>query len=283
MTRRLHGRRVRLALRSCLLGVALLATACSSAPRGVEVDAANTAPPDTGSVAPVEFEVIGERGGPTIPSTTIASTTLPTTTVAPASGAVAPPVASTIASTVPADIAPAVPITPSSASAAPPPVTQPLPRARPTAAPTPPPTATTAPRPRGTNPVPATPATVATTGAPTPVDTPPPTLAPAVASPSTDAVSTTRPRLALAVTGALCRQNQLREERRTKDGTTVRCTRVGTRRRWTVVPATTVAPTIVAQPGTAPGFDGTTIRVGLLTTTTHPVWGTIGRAISAGI
>ena len=55
------------------------------------------------------------------------------------------------------------------------------------------------------------------------------------------------------------------------------------RRRWT--PVTTVAPpaTVISAPALGPGFDGTTIRIGLLTTTTHPVWGTIGRAISAGI
>ncbi len=83
--------------------------------------------------------------------------------------------------------------------------------------------------------------------------------------------------------GALCRQSQLLEERRTKDGGVVRCTTVGARRRWTLVPPTTVAPATPALPAPAPGFDGSTIRIGLLTTTTHPVWGTIGRAISAGI
>ena len=37
------------------------------------------------------------------------------------------------------------------------------------------------------------------------------------------------------------------------------------------------------QPAIAPGFDGSTIRLGLLTTTTHPIWGSIGKAISAGV
>ena len=63
----------------------------------------------------------------------------------------------------------------------------------------------------------------------------------------------------------------------------MQCESVARRRRW--VPATTVAPptTAIRAPTLGPGFDGSTIRVGLLTTTTHPVWGTIGRAISAGI
>ena len=39
----------------------------------------------------------------------------------------------------------------------------------------------------------------------------------------------------------------------------------------------------VSAPPIVPGFDGTTIRIGLLTTTTHPIWGGVGKAISAGI
>ncbi len=42
-------------------------------------------------------------------------------------------------------------------------------------------------------------------------------------------------------------------------------------------------PATPGQPATAPGFDGKTIRVGVLTTTTNPVWGQIGKALLAGI
>lgn len=48
-------------------------------------------------------------------------------------------------------------------------------------------------------------------------------------------------------------------------------------------PASTTTAATGTGPKTGPGFDGTTIRLGLLTTTQHPIWGTIGRAITAGI
>ena len=33
----------------------------------------------------------------------------------------------------------------------------------------------------------------------------------------------------------------------------------------------------------APGFDGRTLKIGILSTTVHPIWGTIGRALKAGL
>ena len=33
----------------------------------------------------------------------------------------------------------------------------------------------------------------------------------------------------------------------------------------------------------APGFDGKTLRIGILSTTVHPIWGTIGKALKAGL
>ena len=53
----------------------------------------------------------------------------------------------------------------------------------------------------------------------------------------------------------------------------------------TTVPTTIpipVAPTLSAPP-VAPGFDGKTIRIGVLTTTTNATWGQIGKALYAGI
>jgi ABC-type branched-subunit amino acid transport system substrate-binding protein len=43
-----------------------------------------------------------------------------------------------------------------------------------------------------------------------------------------------------------------------------------------------VTPTAAATPANVPGFDGRTIKLGVLTTTTHPVWGQIGKALLAG-
>ena len=87
----------------------------------------------------------------------------------------------------------------------------------------------------------------------------------------------------LAASGAACRRSQLGQQRLTKGGATVQCESVSGRRRWTPIATITPPTTVIRAPALGPGFDGSTIRIGLLTTTTHPVWGTIGRAISAGI
>ncbi len=36
-------------------------------------------------------------------------------------------------------------------------------------------------------------------------------------------------------------------------------------------------------PARAPGFDGKTLKIGILSTTVHPIWGTIGKALKAGL
>ena len=251
------------------VGFVLVATACSSSPRIVEADAPNTALPGRGSVAPITFEVIGERGGPTIPPTTA-----PASQTAPDRPTTTPP--GTTATTIARPVTTGIPVPPTSETRAPVPpparATRPPRAAAPTAAPTGAPTPTPQP---ASPPAPTSAPTAAT------VVTSPTTADPAVvplAAPSTIPTG----KRAVAVSGALCRKSQLLEERQTKAGQAIRCITVGARRRWTVVTAT-VTPTVTAQLGIAPGFDGTTIRIGLLTTTTHPVWGTIGKAISAGI
>ncbi len=136
-----------------------------------------------------------------------------------------------------------------------------------TAAPVPPTTAATPPA----APTTAVAATV-TTAALTIVTAPPaPTAAPTTVVPT-----------ALAVAGAACRRSQIGQQRLTKAGVAVQCETRRQKRRWTPV-RTVASPTVATAPTFGPGFDGTTIRIGLLTTTTHPVWGTLGRAISAGI
>ena len=301
--------------------VAFMASSCSSAPSITEANAPTatvTGPP----VEWVGFDLVGERGGPggtpttsetvtTAPaSPTVDSAptpvTTPTTTdvfVAPATPTttdvfVAPATRSALSvaptttgprprtTTAPITVRPIV--APTAASSAPSAVTVPLPTARPptTATPTTPPATTPPVTPAPTTAAAVPPATTPpVTPAPTTATAVPPASAPVatVASPTSAVRAATGASEPLAVAGAACRRNQLGQQRRTKDGSTVQCESVARRRRW--VPATTVAPptTAIRAPTLGPGFDGSTIRVGLLTTTTHPVWGTIGRAISAGI
>ena len=262
--------------------VAFIASSCSSAPSITEANA----PTATVAGPPVErvgFDLVGERGGPGG-----TPTTSKTVTTAPASPTVASaPMPVTTPTITDVFVAPATPTTTDvfvapatrSALSVAPATTGPRPRTTtapitvpPTAAPR---TAATVP-PSTTPPVNTAPTTAATVpSASVPVAT--------VASPTSAVRVATRASEPLAVAGATCRLSELGRQRRTKDGSTVQCESVARRRRW--VPAPTVAPpaTAVNAPALGPGFDGSTIRVGLLTTTTHPVWGTIGRAISAGI
>ncbi len=275
--------------------VAVFVSSCSSSPTITETNAPNT----TVSGRPVEsiaFDLVAERGGPGIvppgstpPTAATAATAAtepvasPSPTVTSTPTTIAPTVSS---STQPPTIVAAAPTAPSA------PTTK-APRPRPTATPaTRPPTAsptrpaspsalprTTAVPPRAapttvlvaTTTVPATSApTTAVVAAPTTVVSAAPTTVLAVPTP-------------LAVAGAPCRRSQLGQQRLTKAGVTVQCASVAQRRRWRQVPAAAPPTTVHTAPAPGPGFDGTTIRIGLLTTTTHPVWGTLGRAISAGI
>ena len=270
------GPRVPMAFAAVVLAISLVASSCSSSPSIIEADASNATAPTTGAVEPVGFELIGERGGPTVPPTTV----LPTSSRPE-------PRSSTTLSRSPggAALAPAAPTTPAPVTVAPlaPLTTRPRPTTR-------------APRPQATS-EPTNPATTALAAPSTQLTQPaaatgvgsaataPPSVAPIVAPaivPATPA-TTTQPKGPLVVAGALCRQSELGAERRTKDGVSVRCVDVGARRRWTAIATSVPTTSPTSQPVPAPGFDGATIRIGLLTTTTHPVWGTIGRAISAGI
>ena len=272
--------------------VASIASSCSSSSSITEANAPNTTVPGP-PVESVAFELVGERGGPrsgrstgspagseaaepaAVPSPTESSTppaafpivspgTPPTTVVA-----AVPPPPSVTPNTKPASARPTVgPVTPP-------------PKVRPTI-----PAPSTAPPPANATRVPPTtavslPATPMTTLATTATSIAAPTTMTASLPPT--AAPTTRTPTAVAVAGASCRRSQLGQQRRTKTGGTVQCEARLRKRRWT--PVTTVAPptTLVTAPTLGPGFDGTTIRIGLLTTTTHPVWGTLGRAISAGI
>ena len=155
------------------------------------------------------------------------------------------------------------------------PIPKPASKPTPTTGPTPKPTPTAVP-------------------APTPTAAPAPTPAARTAAPplSTETPSTTsRPTTTAPLRPAdnsACTKAQRGTERIRADGSIVVCTATGTATgkagRWTVqVPTTTTAAIAPTAPIPTVGFDGTTIRLGLLTTTKHPVWGTIGKVISAGI
>jgi ABC-type branched-subunit amino acid transport system substrate-binding protein len=73
------------------------------------------------------------------------------------------------------------------------------------------------------------------------------------------------------------------------DGSEIVCSKVKTLYKWTTPPsaaasasAVTAATQVSIAPSNVPGFDGKTIKLGVLTTTTHPVWGQIGKALLAG-
>ena len=74
-----------------------------------------------------------------------------------------------------------------------------------------------------------------------------------------------------------------------RDGSDIVCTKIKTLYKWTTPPSTAAAASVAtganqapAAPSNVPGFDGKTIKLGVLTTTTHPVWGQIGKALLAG-
>jgi ABC-type branched-subunit amino acid transport system substrate-binding protein len=68
-----------------------------------------------------------------------------------------------------------------------------------------------------------------------------------------------------------------------RNGASIVCSKVKKLYLWTAAPPTTTPPvTIQTVPPITPGFDGKTIKLGVLTTTTHPVWGQIGKALLAG-
>ena len=296
--RRLPAPRIATRRGTLLALVAVVASIASSCGTSASITEAN-APNTTVAGPPVEsitFDLVGERGGP--------GSVRPTSSPAVADAAEPAPFLSPTDTSTPPAASPVVststpPTTVVAAAPTPPPVTPTTraPSARPTAAPvTRPPTvsptipappttlppATAAPVPATTAPVPPTTATAPTTALAASVTT---TAAPTIvtASPPPTAAPTTRAPTTLAIAGAACRRSQLGQQRLTKAGVTVQCETRRQNRRWT--PVTTVAPptTPVTAPTLGPGFDGTTIRIGLLTTTTHPVWGTLGRAISAGI
>ena len=273
--------------RARLLGaalvVALAASACSA--DGDQESLDRVAPPTTlAGTRPIEPINIDAVDGPAGQGPAV-ETVAPEPTVAEAIGELADPLivdASTSDLTVPA-LTPTVP--PTIAATAPP-----------TAPPTPVPTAAPTPAPTGA-PTPRVPSTLKPTPAPTPTPTTPGPATPDTAGAVTttgSAVapitkpakpSTTRaavpPKVRLAVVGAKCLKTQVNQQRATKQGSQVVCTRTKPSTFvWTAV-ATPPTPALAGL-NNGPGFDGKTITLGLIGTTTNPTWSNISKAISAG-
>ena len=240
-----------------LIGSVLVS--CTTAPSLRERDAASGTTPRTGTPEPVSIDLTSMRGGATettAPTAPTAPTALTSPKGEPSTSTGIGVVTTTVpeprvveTTSAPAMTVPAIISPPSPAPVSPAPVS----------------TAPVRPTPAPTAPVP-----------PTPV---PPTRLPPVSAPTV--ATTTTP---TAVLDGACRQQDIGVQRPTNQGRTVICTRTNNQRRWVIVATTTTpASNVSNQPSIAPGFDGTTIRIGLLTTTTNPIWGPIGRAISAGI
>ena len=273
-------------------------TGCSSS-TGTEALAPNVAPPKA-VVAPIGLAAVTTSTTSTTTTTIAATTTTEattTTSVVPVTApAVTTPEPVVPAATIAPPATPTLPPTPAVVPA-PPPTAAPVPRTvPPTVKPTAPKTTpATTPKPAPTKPPatapPATqpiatapPATVAVTAPPT---APPSTAPPSSAPPQTIVATTKPPAVSKFRLNAPCPKAKLGVSAQASDGTQLVCSKVKTLYKWTVpAPAATVAssasPQVQAAPSNVAGFDGKTIKLGVLTTTTHPVWGQIGKALLAG-
>jgi ABC-type branched-subunit amino acid transport system substrate-binding protein len=271
----------RKALAACAVAALTTLTACAG--RGTkEITASDSRPvgterpelvveadiAETTSTVPIDVVVETTtapttRASTTAAPTTAVSTTKPTTTVAP--------VVVTVTVTVPV------------------PVPVPVPAPVPTAAPPTRPTTTATPTTQATT----TQATTQATTTSVPTSTAPSVETTVVAS-SRPAKTTKAPRPPKSTTtttvpvrpktGATCTKSQRNTSKIRSDASSVTCL-LDAKKVWVwteIAAPTTVA---VAAPTMQPtaGFDGKTIRVGVLSTTTNPTWGQIGKSINAGI
>jgi ABC-type branched-subunit amino acid transport system substrate-binding protein len=283
------------------VGLAVL-TGCSSS-AGKETLAPNVAPPRA-VVAPIGLAPVTSTTTTTTTTTTVAPTTVAPTTLAPitvpeptfplAPPPTLPPVA--VVAQAPAPTAAPVPRTAPPTAPKPQPVKTAPPKTAPaqTAPPKPVvPVATKPPAtaPEATPPPPtALPATIPATTPPTvPVTTPPttppttPTIAPTTALTPTTVKAPAASKLKV---NTPCPKAKVGLAAAATDGSPIVCSKVKTLYKWTsVTPSSIAAPalaTATSTPVNVPGFDGKTIKLGVLTTTTHPVWGQIGKALLAG-
>jgi ABC-type branched-subunit amino acid transport system substrate-binding protein len=265
---------------AALAALCLGALAGCSSSSGKETLAPNVAPPKA-VVAPIGL-------APVTTTTTTTSTT--TTTIAPTT---VPP-ATTPEPVVPAATNPpaTAPTLPPAPAVVPAPTAAPVPRTVPaTVKPLAPKTAPPAtPKPIPTKPPATTPATqAATTVSPVTIAaTPPPTAPPTSAPPLASVATTKAPAVSKLRVNTPCPKAKLGVSAQASDGSEIVCSKIKTLYKWTT-PSTAVAasaatgsPQASAAPSNVPGFDGKTLKLGVLTTTTHPVWGQIGKALLAG-
>ena len=178
----------------------------------------------------------------------------------------------TVPSTLPPTVAPTVPPT------GPPTISLTVPQTLPARTPAPATRAARVPVPRQSVPA-AAPSTATSEIVAVPSPTASPTASPTTAPASKSVV--VRADRTLAVLGAKCLRSQVGVQRRTKSGLTVVCTRTkATRYVWQSVVIPSTSP--VVTPAVVQGFDGGTITLGVIGTTTNPTWSNISKAISAG-
>lgn len=232
----------------------------------------------------LEADVVATATNTTTPAATTPTSSTPQTTLAP----------STTPSVVPASPKP-VPTTAPPVATVRVRVRVPVPVPLPVPVPFP---ATTAPARPPTTPSPTT--TMATTPAdPVPAETTA-SAAPALASgeavvnstntsltqPKTPKrrTTTTRPVPMRPRVNGACARTQRRSSKLRNDGSLVTCAQNAKRVWvWQLVESAPTAPHAAPTVGVTSGFNGSTIRVGVLTTTTNPTWGQIGKALFAGM
>ena len=266
---------------AAMITVALVGfSGCNSSQGGLESVVAPGTTALAQAVDPIGIEFVNGPS-PSAPTTVVATTFEPTSVAAPSptQGPVAP---LTVAPSAPPSVAPTAPVV---APALSPSVVAPAPSAAPT------PT-----RPRVT-----TPRRPATTKAPAPMATPAPvavpTPAPARSVPGPVAAPTTSPvpvtatpvtaapvhTVAAVSAGASCGAPRKNQVRASTTGTAT-CAKVKGRWIWVdAAAANSTAATAVAAPAVVPGFDGHTITLGIIGTSTNANFANVSRSITAAI
>jgi ABC-type branched-subunit amino acid transport system substrate-binding protein len=255
-------------VRALCIAIVVIATGCSKSTKTSNDVIAPDAPPSA-TVDALPFNVHTDLA----PETTAVPTTLPPTIVdtTPINTAAIDTVATPTLAPIPSTPTPTPAPIPAPAPT-PAPVPAPVPVPAPTLPPLPPtPKPTRAPKPIPTSPPPTQQAIPAPVTAPTPK----PTKAPKPPKSTTTKAPTTTTIKPLPAQDSKCTK-KVGTVITHPDGSTATCETVGKKRLWKIRRSAPTTVATVAAP--TPGFDGTTIRLGVLTTTTNPTWGQYGKA-----